>query len=347
MMESNPIILEDLFNILSAGIDWDKFKNQTILVTGANGFLPAYIVKSLILANERILNNSAKIIGLVRNRSKAEKVFKDILHRTDFEILVQNVIEPIKINGPIGYIIHAASQASPKYYNIDPVGTLSANTIGTYNLLNLGVEKKIKGFLYFSSSEVYGSLPDPSSIKENDFGVSNPTLVRSCYGESKRMGETMCVAYAHQYNLPTTIVRPFHTYGPGLSLDDGRVFADFTANIVRKENITMNSDGKAIRAFCYLTDATVGFFKILLEGKKAESYNMGNPFASASIADLAKTLIEIYPEYGLKLIIDLPDKDYMPSPFNKLCPNIEKIQGLGWHPAVSIKEGFKRTIDSF
>jgi nucleoside-diphosphate-sugar epimerase len=162
------------------------------------------------------------------------------------------------------------------------------------------------------------------------------------------MGETMCISFAHQFNLPVSIVRPFHTYGPGLSFDDGRVFADFASNIIRNENIIMNSDGSAIRSFCYLADATKGFFTVLLKGENAAAYNVGNPSGETSIKDLAQLLVELFPERNLKVEINLQNgQSYIKSTFNKLSPEIEKIKLLGWKPTTSISEGFKRTIISY
>jgi UDP-glucuronate decarboxylase len=347
MTKLSPIILEDLNLIIDTDIPWQELFNKSILITGANGFLPAYIVRTLLLLNDKKKAN-IKVIGVVRNLKNAKKRFGNHIHRNDFLLINHDINSELKINNNIDFIIHAASQASPKYYGIDPVGTFAANTIGTYNLLNLAIKKQIKKFLYFSSSEVYGSVYNQESISENDFGIIDPTNVRSCYSESKRMGETMCISFAHQFNLPVSIVRPFHTYGPGLSLDDGRVFADFVSNIVRNENIIMNSDGNAIRSFCYLADATKGFFTVLLKGENATAYNVGNPSGETSIKDLAQLLVGLFPERNLQVEINLQKgENYIKSTFNKLSPEIEKIKLLGWKPTTSISEGFKRTILSF
>src|SRR3546814_1330299 len=126
-----------------------------------------------------------------------------------------------------------------------------------------------RGFLFISSSEVYGAVSQEAPLEEKHYGVIDPATLRACYAESKRMGETMCIAWHQQYGIPTFIARPFHTYGPGLVPSDGRVFSDFVFNIVRNENIVMNSDGMARRAFCYATDAVVGLFSILLKGDPA------------------------------------------------------------------------------
>ncbi|MBC7695271.1 MAG: NAD-dependent epimerase/dehydratase family protein [Burkholderiales bacterium] len=343
----NAIIKEDINTIINQFENWDRFKNKTILISGANGFLPAYLVETLIELDNRYAMN-IKVIALVRNYEKAKIRFSHHIENKHLQFIVQDVCDPIAIDKKIDFIIHAASQASPKYYGVDPVGTLSPNVIGTINLAKLGIENNVESFLYFSSSEVYGELPESlMPVKEGVFGFIDPARVRSCYGESKRMGETICVSYHHQFGLKSKIVRPFHTYGPGMMLDDGRVYADFISNLISNKDIVLNSDGSARRAFCYLTDATVGFFKVLLDGKTGEAYNIGNPHEEYSISELAQLVINLKP--GLKVIVKIPETtgQYLKSTVSKNSPNIDKMIDLSWEPSVSAKIGFERTFKSF
>lgn len=342
----NSIIKEDILHIIDRFDNWERFKNKTILITGANGFLSAYLVQTFLTLDTSF---NTKVIALVRNKQKALNRFDEFLNNSNLEIIEHDVCNEFSYEHSIDYIIHAASQASPKYYKIDPVGTLNANVLGTINFIKLAQKKQVESFLYFSSGEVYGELKEEEvPIKEDTFGYLNPTLVRSCYGESKRMGENICVSYHTQFGIKAKIVRPFHTYGPGMSLDDGRVFADFVANIVNKQNIVLNSDGSAKRAFCYLTDATIGFLTILLNGKNGEAYNLGNPQEEYSILDLAKKLINMYPELKLEVILNAStNTNYLKSTITRNSPNIDKLRKLNWNPTVTVKEGFKRTISSF
>ncbi|UKJ08237.1 NAD-dependent epimerase/dehydratase family protein [Solitalea lacus] len=344
----NEIIRQDLEYISNSGIEWGRFKDKTVLISGANGFIPSYLVESLLFVNN-LLNQNTRVIALVRNKEKAEKRFRNYLNNHLLEILVQDVCQPIDLNIKVDYIIHAASQASPKYYSIDPVGTLNANIFGTINLLSLAVKSSAQSCLFFSSSEVYGEVEeDFIPIKEDGYGYLNPTSVRSCYAESKRMGETICVSWAHQYGVDVKIVRPFHTYGPMMDLTDGRVFADFVADIVLNRDIIMKSDGTAVRAYCYLSDAIIAYFLVLLKGAQAESYNIGNPQGVCSVIDLANKLVSSFPEKKLKVIRkENMDSNYIPSKANKVIPNIDKVTSLGWKPKVSIEEGFTRTVISY
>lgn len=344
----NKIIKEDVDNIISRFAHWDRFKNKTVLVSGANGFLPAYLVETLLSLGS---SYNTGVIALVRNRQKAEKRFAHWLDNPRLHIIEQDVCDAVSYNGRIDFIIHAASQASPKYYGVDPVGTLNANVLGTINLVKLAHEKQVESFLYFSSGEVYGTVDEKHiPILEDAYGYLDPVKVRSCYAESKRMGENICASWHHQHGVKTKIVRPFHTYGPGMALDDGRVFADFVSNILHEKNITLNSDGSARRAFCYLTDATLGFLTVLVQGKDGEAYNVGNPHEEYSILELARVMTTIRPEKNLQVTVNesyIQNNNYLKSPYPRNSPAILKIQELGWRPVVDVKTGFTRTVESF
>ncbi len=348
-MTKNQVILQDLHQIAGAPIDWSRFSGKTILVSGANGFLPAYIVETLLFLAEKGIIRNVKILALIRNHEKAKERFKDYRDNENLEFIVQDVCLPLETDYRPDFIIHAASQASPKYYSADPVGTLSANTLGTINLLRFARKNPVESFLFFSSGEVYGIPVDAGApLKEKDFGYLDPATIRSCYAESKRMGETICISFMHQYGVPVRIVRPFHIYGPTLALDDGRVHADFVADIVNNRNITMKSDGLAMRSFCYIADATVAFFMTLLDGNKGEAYNVGNPGCEISIIKLAEKLAGMFPEKRIRVIkANDQDNGYLKSPVSQNTPDITRITGLGWKPVTGLIDGFYRTVRSY
>lgn len=335
--------------ISELNLPWSNLQNKTVLISGANGFIPSYMVETLLYLNIRRGLN-CKVIGLVRNKERAIDRFNHHRGRQDLRLIVHDVSKSFTMDEKIDFIVHAASQASPKYYGLDPVGTLSANLMGTYHLLELAIKHQTENFLYFSSGEVYGELgADQTPTTETCFGYLDPTNVRSCYAESKRMAENMVVSYVHQYDLTAKIVRPFHTYGPGLRLDDGRVYADFLSNIINNKNIVVHGDGSAVRAFCYLSDATAGFFTVFLKGKSAEAYNIGNPDCSLSIIDLAKKLCEVFSDRNLKVVSQTRGSEdtYIPSNISINCPDISKVKKLGWCPKIDIPRGFKRTLESY
>ncbi len=348
-MTVNKIIQEDIELIFASINDWSRFYGKTILISGASGFLPAYIVETLLYVNSTNVTSNINVIALVRNKAKAEKRFQNYLSNKFLTFLIQDVSEKINVEGKIDVIIHAASQASPKYYGKDPVGTLNANVLGTNNLLNLAYEKGVDKFLYFSSSEVYGQLsPDKIPTSEVDYGYLDPCNVRACYAEGKRMGETMCISWMHQFNVPVSIVRPFHTYGPGMELDDGRVYADFIADVVYGRDIIMTSDGSARRAFCYITDAVIAFFTILQKGENGQAYNMGNNECEISIVELAQKVVLLFPEKNLNVVKkDTVASGYINSYVSRISPNTDKLKDLGWEPKINLESGFTRTIKSY
>jgi len=348
-MNRHSIVEEDISKILAAPLSWSRFDGASVLITGAAGFLPAYMVDTLLVRNERSGSPLTRVVGLVRNLERARKRFAAYTGRDDLELIEHDVIaRPPRIEG-IDFIIHAASQASPKFYRTDPVGTILANTLGTEHMLHLAAQTKLSAFLFFSSGDVYGPTPARTPTGEKDYGPVDCLDIRSCYGESKRLGENLCVAFHHQHGVPATIVRPFHTYGPGMRLDDGRVFADFVADVVHRRPIVLKSDGAATRAFCYLSDAAAGFFKVLLEGQAGQAYNIGNDLAECSIAELAELLVQLFPERGLAVIRRerSADDPYIPSRLERSCPDISLARRLGWNPLVGPADGFLRTVRSF
>lgn len=334
---------------MGAELSWGRLSGRTVLVTGANGFLAAYLVETLLYLNAT-RGAGIRVLGLVRNLEKARRRFAAYLDRGELQFVVQDVCQDyVGPAGAVDFIIHAASQASPMYLGTDPVGTFEANVFGTRRMLGLARERGTSSLLFFSSGEVYGAI-DPAMIptREDQYGLLDPLKVRCSYGEAKRAGESLCVCWHQQYGVPVKIVRPFHTYGPGMALDDGRVFADFVADVVARRNLVLQSDGLATRAFCYLADATVAFFRVLLEGENGRAYNVGSP-EECSIRNLAETLCGIYPERGLA--VRYRDREagshYVNSTISRSCPDIGRMRALGWEPRVGIAEGFGRTIRHF
>jgi len=333
----NKIIQEDLARIAAAPLPWEVFAGARVLITGGAGFLPAYMAETLLYLNrEGVLFPAVGVYILARNEERARARFSDYVKDSNLCIdsgdVSSRYIPPI-----FDYIIHAAAQASPVFYRTDPIGTLTPNSLGTYRMLDVARFSQSRSFLFFSSGDAVFNL--------------NPLELRSCYGESKRMGEAMCAAFAHQHHVPAKIVRISHTYGPGMRLDDGRVFADFTRDILNGGPIVLHSDGLAKRPFTYLADATIAFFTVLLEGNVAEAYTMANPSAYVSIRDLADRLGQ---EFGLKVVhngrgVGSHSSVYVPAPASQEAdaPDISKLQALGWSPTTGVEEGFRRTVESY
>ena len=349
---NNRIIDEDIARILSADLPWDEFRGCTVLVTGASGMIPSYVVYTMLGLNDT-KDTGVRVLALVRNEDKARGIFGDILSRPDIRLIVQDVTEPPDIEGPVDYIFHGAGPARPKQHKTAPTATIKANITGTINLLDLAVSKKSRAFVLMSSSEVYGKTDTRDyeqgsfMIGETDYGYLDCLDPRSCYSEGKRAAETICASYMAQYGVRCSIPRFAHIYGPGLGLDDGRVQADFAANVFRGEDIVMKSDGSSQRAYTYVSDAVSGMFYALLKGDET-AYNVADSDNVISIRQLAEAFIASRPEKHLRLVIDIPpDQAGLYNPAKYIGLDNSRIKDLGWSPEVSIAEGTRRMITHY
>lgn len=339
--ELNPIIERDIENILSNKIEFKKLENSTVLITGASGMIGSYLLYTLAALND-LQSYNIKIVALVRDKEKLPNYLKN---RADIIVLEQDVCDRISYNEKIDYIIHAASPASPKIMKEKPVDTIMANTIGTFNTLKLAKKNNVKAYLYISSREVYGEPYEwQEQFDEQTYGFVDPLLPRSCYSEGKKAAETMCVSFKEQYGLNVKIARPAHTYGPGMSIYDGRVQADFLKNVVNHENIIMKSKGEAVRTYTYISDVIAGIFFVLLNSDDI-AYNMADENAKITIKELAELLVSLYPERNLKVEMQIDEDNKGCAPFKLGIINSDKLRKLGWEPKVSLEDGFRRTVE--
>lgn len=339
--ELNPVIEKDIEDILNNKINFKKLENSTVLITGASGMIGSYLMYTLAALND-LQSYNIKIVALVRDKNKIPMYLKG---RPDIIVLEQDVCERIMFNEKIDYIIHAASPASPKIMREKPVDTIMANTIGTFNTLKLAKKNNVQAYLYISSREVYGEpYEGQEKFDENTYGFVDPLLPRSCYPEGKKAAETMCVSFKEQYGLNVKIARPAHTYGPGMSIYDGRVQADFLKNVVNNENIIMKSKGEAVRTYTYISDVISGIFYVLLNSDDV-AYNMADENAKITIKGLAELLVNLYPERGLKVEMQIDDDQKGCAPFKLGIINSDKLKKLGWSPKISLEDGFRKTVE--
>ena len=338
----NKIIREDIETILS-NISYDKCKEKTFLISGATGAIARYIVYTLLELNKSIPDTNCKIIALCRNENKARKIFEEYLHDTALTFLFQDVVKEVEIKSSIDYIIHAASNSASRLFHSNPVETITANIIGSNNLLKLAVKKKIKGFIFFSSGAVYGDDSNAEhNVREEEFFPISSLESGNCYALSKKMTENLCISYGKQYNVPIKIIRIAHTYGPGIDLNDGHVYSDFVKAIIERKDIQIKGDCFSKRPFCYITDAIIAFFTILFNGKEQEAYNMANNNEFISIKELAECLVsEVFPENNSRVIVNKKSSNCTKE---EKSIDINKLMKLGWYPSITVKEGFKRTV---
>ena len=337
----NRILEEDLEKIIEQTIFWQKLYGKNVMVTGASGMLGSYFVRTLLKLNER-KEAGIHVVCVVRN---IKKLGDDIVSNAAVEVVSHDVTERFGYKGKLDYIIHAASPASPLIMKDDPVGTIAANVLGAYYTLELARENNAEGYMFISSREIYGQpSEDQEFFTEDTYGFVDPLDPRSCYPEGKKAAETMCSSYRAKYGLNTKIARLAHTYGPGMSIYDGRVQADFLKNVVFNEDIVMKSEGLPVRTYTYIADAVAGMFMLLLNGEDIV-YNIGDENAKISIRGLAEMLVKITPEKKLTIKFDIPEGGTKGcAPFTLGILDSSRLRALGWKPWHTIEEGFARTI---
>lgn len=340
---SSPAVAGDLAEIVHRGLPWRQLANSSVLVTGASGMLPSYAAYTLLALNDRYGTGIA-VQALVRNEHKARRILGEVLDRPDFELIVADVATALTVHGDIDYVIHGASPARPALHGADPVSTMKANLVGTLNLLDLCVDKGARGFVLMSSAEVYGSQPAGTVlIDENSYGGFDILNPRACYSESKRAAETLCAVYEAQHGLISRIVRFGHIYGPGMALDDGRVQADFAADVVAGRDIVLNSDGTGVRTYTYVADAVAGMFYALLRGDETV-YNVSDERGLVSIRELATLFTQVRPERELQVRFTNATDERAYSPAIGQGLSSARLEALGWTALVDLPTGLDRMI---
>ena len=327
------------------GQEAQRFSSSTVLLCGGHGFFGRYYLALFEWLNARVLAKPCRVI-VVDNHITSGQVAIDLAAHNGYHFIPHDIIKPLTLDEHVEYIIHMAGIASPYYYRKYPLETLEVATTGTKHLLTLAREHGVKNFLFFSSSEIYGD-PDPKHVPTPESYRGNVSCQgpRACYDESKRLGETLCQIFHEAHGVPTTVVRPFNVYGPGMRETDYRVLPNFANRIIGGRPLHVYSTGKQTRTFCYITDALVGVTKVLLGGTPGQAYNIGNPVPEISMLQLVGILDEVL---GRKLdlqLVEYPDSYPSDEP-QRRCPDISKAAlQVNYAPAIDLHEGLKRFMD--
>jgi nucleoside-diphosphate-sugar epimerase len=358
MKTAEQVVSTDLDYMVKQGAEeFAAMSGRRVMIAGGAGFLGYYLVQVALHWNEK--NRSAAPIKVVvlDNFVRGVPAWLTALEKNpSLRLIKHHVTQPLPAAlGDVEYIIHAASIASPIFYRKYPIETMDANINGLrfmldYCLAQKGKGKPVEGVLFYSSSEIYGD-PTPENIPtpESYRGNVSCTGPRACYDESKRFGETLCVNFTQQHGLPIKVARPFNNYGPGLKITDGRVIPDFARNILNDQDIVMLSDGSAKRTFCYVADAVLGYYKVLVKGRPGEAYNVGVETPEISMLELAERVIvlgkELFGYTGRIVRKESADKAYLVDNPNRRCPIIAKARtDIGYDPQVTIDEGLRRSL---
>lgn len=338
--------LEDMKLVSESSLPFEEYRNCTFLITGSTGLIGSLLVKNLLYCNEKY-NLHLKVFAVVRSLEKAEKVFSAFLPDPALELLICDLTEQqIQLDADIDYIIHTAAVTQSKLMVTKPVETIRLSLNSTMHLLNLAVCKKIKCFLYISSMEVYGTLPIERKAKEEMLGYIDLQAVRSCYPESKRMCECLCLAYAEEYGVNTRIARLAQTFGAGIQDTENRVFAQFARSAIQGKNIVLHTYGKSEGNYVYTRDAVRALLLLLVKGERAGVYNISNEKNHMTIAEMAELVAGRIAKGTIDVEFDVPEDGtiYGYAADAKLFLDSEKMMDLGWKPEVDMIEAFERMI---
>lgn len=304
----------------------------TVLVTGTTGLIGWNVTNEL-------LKRGYSVIGVVRNIEKANKMF-EINERMSF--IVGDVVNGVFVDREIDYIIHGASQTSSKAFIDEPVETITTALQGTINLLDLAKEKKVKGFVYLSSMEVYGAPITDEKIVETYVTNINTMEVRSSYSESKRMCETICKAYCEEYGVPAKVVRLTQTFGKGVDYNDNRVFAEFARCVIEKKDIILHTKGETKRNYLSTDDAVSAILTVLFNGTVGEVYNAANEETYCSIFEMAQLVA------GNKISVRIEEEQNSArgyAPVLHMNLDTSKLYKLGWKATKNLSQMYEELIE--
>ncbi|MFH0735388.1 MAG: UDP-glucuronic acid decarboxylase family protein [bacterium] len=305
---------------------------KTVVITGGSGFLGSHLCEKMLTEEFKVVCIDNLLTGNINNISH-------LFGNNDFLFIKHDITNYIHVSGPVDYILHFASPASPIDYLKLPIQTLKVGSLGTHKVLGLAKEKKAR-FLLASTSEVYGD-PVIHPQKETYWGNVNPIGPRGVYDEAKRFAEAMTMAYHRYHGVETRIVRIFNTYGPRMRLNDGRALPAFVSQALNGEDITVFGDGSQTRSFCYVSDLVDGIYKLLLSDE-VDPVNIGNP-TEITIKEFAEEVIRLIDTTSKIVYKDLPEDDP-----KVRQPDITRAKNiLGWEPKVNREQGLKITLDYF
>ena len=335
--------LEEIFFSLKESIP--KILGKQVLVTGAAGFLGRYFMSLFHAINLKNPDNPVKIVAL-DNYSTSASNSDELWQKTspDIEWIFGDASIASQLPNQFDYIIHAAGIASPQHYRANPLATVDVAVQVTRGLLEKSKKDKSR-MLFFSSSEIYGDpFPEFIPTSEDYRGNVSTRGPRACYDESKRMGESLCWIYENYFDVHVSIARPFNVYGPGMMPKDYRVLPNFAAAISKDNHLEIYGHGKQTRTFCYITDAINGFMKILIEGKKPNVYNVGNPHPEISMIELAEKICKLIDYKKGYRLVNYPST-YPEDEPNRRCPDIARISTeLNYKPQVTLEDGLSRFL---
>lgn len=334
---NREIYLRDVDRAIQALPDVQKLHSARILITGATGLVGAFLTDCLLaLSDQNALD--LRLYALCRNAARARERFGERVNAIAADVSEATALPECD------YIIHAASNAHPKAFSVDPVGTMLANILGVRNLLEHLRAQGHGRLLFVSTGEIYGDNPAiRDGFSETDFGKIDSMNPRACYPESKRAAETLCASYLSQYRVDSVVARLCYVYGPTITNENSRADAQFLRNALSKTDIIMKSAGAQVRSYCYVADAARALITILSGGESGSAYNVANRAAVRSIREYAEALAKVA---GVQVKFETPEdaekRGY--STVSRAVQKPDRLEALGWKPLFSFEEGIEHTF---
>lgn len=334
---NREIYLRDVDRAIQALPDVQKLRSARILITGATGLVGAFLTDCLLaLSDQNALD--LRLYALCRNAARAKERFGERVNAIAADVSEATTLPECD------YIIHAASNAHPKAFSADPVGTMLANILGVRNLLEHLRAQGHGRLLFVSTGEIYGDNPAiRDGFSETDFGKIDSMNPRACYPESKRAAETLCASYLSQYRVDSVVARLCYVYGPTITNENSRADAQFLRNALSKTDIIMKSAGAQVRSYCYVADAARALITILSGGESGSAYNVANRAAVRSIREYAEALAKVA---GVQVKFETPEdaekRGY--STVSRAVQKPDRLEALGWKPLFSFEEGIEHTF---
>ncbi len=334
----SKIVAEDL-DYMDKKIDHNRLNGSRVLISGATGLIGKYLVRFLAQ------HCDCTVFVVVRDQNKAYGLWKDLGERIQY--ICSDITELEAADLSVDYMIHGASVTSSKAFSFEPVETIYTCVEGTRRMLEFSRRNPVKGFVFLSTMEVYGTPRTDDRIQEGHGTDLNTMTVRTSYPESKRLCESMCTAYCSEYGVPVRVLRLTQTFGPGVTYDDSRVFAEFARCAIEGKDIVLHTKGDTKRNYLYLADACTAILTVLTEGRNGVAYNGANEDTYCSIREMAELVAAQCSEFVIGVRVEPKEEaqeKFGYAPVLKMNLDTSKLQGLGWRPETGLADMYRRMI---
>lgn len=336
----NKVILEDM-EYINTQVEHNGLDGRRVLVSGATGLIGKYLVRFLAQYCH------CTVLVVVRDKKKAQALWEEFGEQIQYICSDITKLEVASVD--VDYIIHAASITSSRSFSMEPVETIWTSVEGTRRMLEFAKKNPVRGFVFLSTMEVYGTPSTDDKIREN-YGTNLDTMsARNSYPESKRLCESMCTAYFSEYGVPVRVLRLTQTFGPGAAYGDTRVCAEFARCAIEGRDIVLHTKGETKRNYLYLADACTAILTVLTKGASGEAYNGANEDTYCSIKAMAELVAASCSEQGIRVRVEQEEaaaEKFGYAPVLRMNLDTSKLQKLGWKPRIGLADMYQRTIRS-